>query len=62
MKNTLNPCKCGSKEELFFDSDDMIECWMVQCPSCEQKQHAEGSRWTYQGAINKWNAENPKRK
>ena len=55
----LNPCKCGSKKHPNTDSDDMVPCWMVYCSDCKQKQHSETSNWTYQGAVNKWNKENP---
>lgn len=53
----LNPCKCGSKKQPDLDSDDMIPCWIVQCYSCGQKQHDKN--FTYGGAVNKWNKENP---
>ena len=53
----LNPCKCGSKKSPNIDSDDMVPCWGVSCYSCKQFQHGES--WTYNGAVRKWNDENP---
>tara|TARA_R110000796_G_scaffold146955_1_gene263681 strand:- start:1594 stop:1773 length:180 start_codon:yes stop_codon:yes gene_type:complete len=55
----INPCKCGSKDAPEIDSDDMIPCWMVICLDCNQSQHSEATNWSYNGAINKWNKENP---
>jgi hypothetical protein len=56
----LNPCKCGSKNQPDTDSDDMVPCWMAYCTDCKQRQHSETSEWSYWGAVNKWNKENPK--
>jgi len=53
----LNPCKCGSKKFPDLDSDDMIPCWSVDCHDCGQSQH--DNNWTFKGAIEKWNKENP---
>ena len=59
MKNKeLNPCKCRSTKELELNSYDMVPCWGVRCFSCGQFQH--GENWDRNGAINKWNEENPK--
>lgn len=55
----LNMCKCGSDKYPNIDSDDMIPCWMVTCWDCDQKAHAQGSSWTYFGAVNEWNKNNP---
>jgi hypothetical protein len=55
-----NPCKCGTKEEPIADSDMMIPCWIIECPTCGQKQHSENSHWSYANALSKWNKENPK--
>jgi hypothetical protein len=54
---TLNPCKCGSKKKPDLDSDDMVPCWAVHCHDCHQMQY--GQDWTFNGAVKKWNAENP---
>jgi hypothetical protein len=53
----LNPCKCGSNKIPDLDSDDMVPCWAVQCYDCGQFQH--GDNWTMNGAVKKWNKENP---
>ena len=53
----LNPCKCGSKKTPDLDSDDFIPTWAVQCFDCGQFQHSAG--WTFGGAVDKWNEENP---
>ena len=55
----LNPCKCGSKKHPNTDSDDMVPCWIAECPDCNQQQHSEDSNWSYWAAVNKWNKENP---
>lgn len=55
----LNPCRCGSKVKPDLDSDDMVPTWQVQCFSCGQSQHNDGWNWTMEGAIAKWNKENP---
>lgn len=57
MSEPLNPCKCGSTKAPHCDSDDMIPCWGVVCFDCNQFQHGPG--WDYEGAVNKWNHENP---
>lgn len=59
MSNTINPCKCGSKDKPVADSDDMIPCWIITCRSCKQQQHSENSNWSLTNAILKWNKENP---
>jgi len=60
----LNPCKCGSKntpvldsDDTVLDNDDMASCWMVECYECGQIQYSD--HWTLEGAVNKWNKENP---
>ncbi len=55
-----NPCRCGSDKTPIADSDDMVPCWTIECPDCNQSQYSEGERWTLIGALNKWNKENPK--
>lgn len=52
----LNQCKCGSEKRPDLDSDDMVPCWIVQCYDCGQKCHDD--RFSYEGAIKKWNDEN----
>ena len=54
---TLNPCSCGSKKTPDLDSDDMVPSWAVQCLDCGKFVHDE--KWTMQGAVRKWNEENP---
>lgn len=53
----LNPCKCGSEKQPDLDSDDMVPCWGVQCHDCGQFQHDKN--WTMNGAVKKWNEQNP---
>lgn len=53
----LNTCKCGSNKIPILDSDDMIPCWGVSCSDCNQFQH--GKYWDADGAVEKWNKENP---
>ena len=53
----INPCKCGSKKKPDLDSDDMVPSWMVQCYDCGEK--AYDKNWTMQGAVKKWNEQNP---
>lgn len=53
----LNPCKCGSNKTPDLDSDDMVPCWSVQCFDCGQ--NVSHDNWTLNGAVAKWNAENP---
>ena len=55
--HTLNPCKCGSTRKPNLDSDDMIPCWGVECFDCGQFQHT--ADWSIDGAVSKWNRENP---
>lgn len=52
----LNQCKCGSKKRPDLDSDDMFPCWIVQYYGCGQKCHDD--RFSFDGAIIKWNKEN----
>lgn len=53
----FNPCKCGSKETPNLDSDDMVPCWAVNCYHCGQFQNDKN--WTFSGAVQTWNKENP---
>ncbi len=53
----INACKCGSEQMPVLDSDDMIPCWGVRCSDCNQFQH--GKDWDSNGAVKKWNEENP---
>ena len=53
----LNPCKCGSNRAPNLDSDDMIPIWAVNCYDCKQMQRDDN--WSYNGAVNIWNRENP---
>lgn len=59
MDKNLNPCKCGTDKHPDTDSDDMIPCWQAYCTFCGQRQNSETNNWTYWGAVNKWNEENP---
>lgn len=54
----INPCKCGSKKEPNFDSDDMVPCWAVQCYDCGQFVH-DSHHWSASGAVSEWNKANP---
>lgn len=53
-KIELNPCKCGSKEEPFFDHDG--RCWYI-CDACGNSP--EGTFKTKELAFAAWNRLNP---
>jgi hypothetical protein len=54
---TINPCKCGSKDIPVLDSDDMIPSWGVKCYDCQQFQYNDWN--SAESAVGKWNKENP---
>lgn len=55
----INKCNCGSTNKPQADSDDMVPCWIIECPDCGQKRHSPNGNWSYNNALREWNKHNP---